>query len=700
MDGVQLSERYEARLGCPPLIRVNGKCPLDLQWSSGPRQDPDGWRAKLEDHHGNVGLVTGGGICVVDADFYNVGAEDALDDLYDIGLPRETLTVLTGRGGRHLYYRSPVPIASRPLAGYPGIDIKGEGGQVVCPPSLHSETGRAYEWEDGYGPDDDCPIALLPEHLIELFAGDTTSAFERGEGDLDERDEEAVNLLLDHFGAHAPQQRDGYVELTRPGKERGVSATVGYIGRGATKVWSSNWPGLPAGVYGLSELRKRAGVPGPTFTIPDSSLTSFPPGYRLWEQGDDHIPDPVLDRAAYHGPVGDYLDLLDGQTEAHPAAVGLLTLASVGTLIGRRACYRAGRILHHANLFVAIVGPTSEGAKGVADGEVLALLKPFAPSFLACHSIGGAGSGEVIVRDLADGQKDADGKEKPTERRRIVFDAELSHVLKVAKRDGSILGEILRKLFDYHPLRHSTVMGGTVTASNHHVAIAGSITPEELRSLMDELSIANGLGNRLLYGWSRYAALLPYGGDVDQGALADVAARIEAALETLDGHRAINGTTDYRLDPAARETWEQFYLARRRGAGEGIARALNSRHVAHAARLALICAVLDGGVPVIRGVHVDAAIAWCNYSRDTVDKVFVGGVGGKAGKLLQAVRDAMPDGLYGRTLNKGVAHNWKAGDLTEARQRLEDLHLLHVISEENTGGRPRDRYVALAHLGR
>ncbi len=116
MDGVQLSERYEARFGCPPLIRVNGKAPLDQQWSSGPRQDPDVWRAKLEHHDGNVGLVTGDGIFVVDVDLYHVGAEDALDDLYDIGLPRETLTVLTGRGGRHLYYRSSVPIAFAAVA--------------------------------------------------------------------------------------------------------------------------------------------------------------------------------------------------------------------------------------------------------------------------------------------------------------------------------------------------------------------------------------------------------------------------------------------------------------------------------------------------------------------------------------------------------------------------------------------------------
>jgi hypothetical protein len=205
------------------------------------------------------------------------------------------------------------------------------------------------------------------------------------------------------------------------------------------------------------------------------------------------LPDPVLSRDVYVGPVGEYLSLLEGQTEAHPAAVGIQTLACLGTLIGRRARYRAGDIVHHCNLFAAVVGPSSEGAKGVADAAALTLILPLNTSFLAHHSIGGLGSGEALVRELADNQ------DPPAEKRRIVFDAELSSVLKVVRRDGSILGDILRKSFDYHPLRHSTVKNKWVTASDHHIAVVGSITPEELRSLIDEMSTANGFGNRFLY---------------------------------------------------------------------------------------------------------------------------------------------------------------------------------------------------------
>ena len=49
-----------------------------------------------------------------------------------------------------------------------GIDWRGQGGYVVAPPSLHS-SGKRYEWEPGYGPDEH-PFAELPAELVSLFS--------------------------------------------------------------------------------------------------------------------------------------------------------------------------------------------------------------------------------------------------------------------------------------------------------------------------------------------------------------------------------------------------------------------------------------------------------------------------------------------------------------------------------------------------
>jgi hypothetical protein len=265
-DLVAVSTHLEALLSVPPLIRINGKRPLDRSWSSGPRRDPVGWRRRLRDHDGNIGLLTGEGLVVVDVDLYVPGAEDSIDELHRLGLDRYTVTCLSGGGGRHLYYTTPVPVPSRPLDGFVGIDVKGEGGMVVVPPSTHPDTGRLYEWEFGFAPGD-VERSLVPANVLDLLGAGRAHAA----SPLDERDETAVNVLVDHFGGHHPRQRDGYVEVTRPGKPDGASATVGAVGRGTTRVWSSNWPGLPAGVYGLVELRRRAGVDEPhRFNIPEA----------------------------------------------------------------------------------------------------------------------------------------------------------------------------------------------------------------------------------------------------------------------------------------------------------------------------------------------------------------------------------------------------------------------------------------------
>lgn len=261
-DLVAVSRRLEELLGVPPLVRVNGKAPLDRSWTTGPRTQPAAWRQKLAKHEGNVGLLTGHGLFVVDVDLHVVGAEDSIDELHALGLPRQTVTTITPRGGRHLYFRTLATVPSRPLEGFVGIDVKGELGQVVVPPSA------GYEYEFSWGPGD-CEVAQLPEELEDLFA--TSPARPSSSRGLDERDEEAVNLLL-RLGGHSPIVRQGYVLVTRPGKESGGSATVGRLGRGVVKVFSSAWDGLPAGVYDLTALRRVAGVEGPKVRIPDAEV--------------------------------------------------------------------------------------------------------------------------------------------------------------------------------------------------------------------------------------------------------------------------------------------------------------------------------------------------------------------------------------------------------------------------------------------
>lgn len=99
----------------------------------------------------NVGVRTGdvSGIVVVDVDSYR-GGEDGLAELAEEHGPLPaTLTALTGGGGRHLVYEHPgSAFAIRNKAGLAhGVDLRGDGGYIVAPPSMHA-SGRSYEWQE------------------------------------------------------------------------------------------------------------------------------------------------------------------------------------------------------------------------------------------------------------------------------------------------------------------------------------------------------------------------------------------------------------------------------------------------------------------------------------------------------------------------------------------------------------------------
>jgi len=126
----------------------------------------------------NLGVVTGAasGLVVLDVDPRH-GGGDALAQLESInGLLPRTVESLTGGGGQHVYFsHSGRRVPSKPAA--PGLDVKGDSGIVIAPPSLHV-TGRRYVWESGCAPDE-IVVAETPAWLLEIVL-DTHAAADRG----------------------------------------------------------------------------------------------------------------------------------------------------------------------------------------------------------------------------------------------------------------------------------------------------------------------------------------------------------------------------------------------------------------------------------------------------------------------------------------------------------------------------------------
>jgi hypothetical protein len=86
----------------------------------------------------------------------------------------DTIEVLTGGGGRHLYFRIPEGVEIPCSAGKLGVnlDIRSTGGYVVAPPSIHPN-GTAYEWEGSSDPFDGVEVADAPQWLINMVKRDT-----------------------------------------------------------------------------------------------------------------------------------------------------------------------------------------------------------------------------------------------------------------------------------------------------------------------------------------------------------------------------------------------------------------------------------------------------------------------------------------------------------------------------------------------
>ena len=118
-----------------------------------------------------VGIATGSesGVIVVDVDPRH-GGGDALEEIErEHGEMPETWIAHTANGGRHFYFRHPGGRVGNRAGLLPGVDVRGDGGYVVAPPT-ELEGGRRYLWPVGYGPDE-VALAEAPEWLLDRIGG-------------------------------------------------------------------------------------------------------------------------------------------------------------------------------------------------------------------------------------------------------------------------------------------------------------------------------------------------------------------------------------------------------------------------------------------------------------------------------------------------------------------------------------------------
>ena len=268
------------------VVPVRGKVPPIKAWQDVATNDTAAIRelfARPEHATDGVSIVTGreSGVFVVDVDVANgkPGMESLEELERRIGPLPKGPVARTPSGGIHLYFATDgreIRNSAGNVLG-PGLDVRGEGGQVVAPPTCRGDA--CYRWEEDRSPMDlEPPTAPA---LLELLAAEPirepreSRRVDPHTGEILGRDTPAwVNefnrshtwpeLLAGDGWTHDETDPNGDAHWTRPEKEtrKGSSATV-YADTDCLHVFTTSIPWLPAGTtvdrYGYMVHRRYGG---------------------------------------------------------------------------------------------------------------------------------------------------------------------------------------------------------------------------------------------------------------------------------------------------------------------------------------------------------------------------------------------------------------------------------------------------------
>lgn len=413
------------------------------------------------------------------------------------------------------------------------------------------------------------------------------------------------------------------------------------------------------------------------------------------------IPGPEVTPAMYYGLVGEVMRQASTGTEVNPAAAGIAFISAASAALGRERYVSIGNDRHHSRIYSAHVGRSSRGGKGIALGATKRICTKAQnirnannpPYPFACGNFhdGGLSSREGLSWLIRDKSDEKDKNNEPIDpgvddKRLFVVEEEFANVLKQAAREGNTLSTALRTAWDGATIAPATKTNRT-RASDPHIAMHACITPYELRLSLDQNNFTNGFANRFLFVWAERIGMHPEPLRMPDDVVEELAKQLLKAIE----HAQQPG--EARATEAARKLFAVFYREHRRGTGltEKL-RGLLERQPPYAWRLALTFALLDCK-DVIDDKHMEAAIAWLEYCRESTRFIFsdarqeaqVGRTTDLSNKIIEQLQRAHEQTMNRESLHKALGKPSK-DILNAALQQLKDACNLDEISTPREGG--------------
>lgn len=608
----------------------------------------------------------------------------------------------TPAGGIHLLYRCPEPLPNTKLARRPAtddelladpadkikvlIETRGEGGYTILAPSngkVHP-TGGAWTLEAGGFPtianitvDErdqlfrlartfDAMPPQAPRKAPAGVDGDRPGDLYDAQPDIHAR----TLALLETHGWTLVYTRGGIDYLRRPGKDEGVSATLGRAGPGVLHVFSSSTEfetesHKPFRVYAILEhggdwSAAANALAGHEYVTVTTSTPEPPP------RPVDQWPDPPSD-AAFHGVLGDITRAVEPHTEADPIGIMATLLTMFGVACGDTRWLYQGA-MQPAKIYTVLVGPTAFGGrKGTAYSIAADVVDRAWP--IRDLMVPGVASGEGIAAHFV---------RHPDEPRALALEPEFARLLAIMSREGSTLSAVLRNAWDDVPLGH-TRSRDEAQVKRHHLGMLGHITPPELRQRLTSSDAANGFANRILWLAVRRTKLVPRPTSPAQIIAPGVITRLHDAI--VAAHRPM----EMAFDDEARDRWDWFYAEMAASIRLGLAGAVTARHEAQVARLSLIYALADGA-DAIGSEHLEAAVAFADYARRSVVWALGDSTGNRHADVLLSM---LSEGEIGWEDGKRALGLRTAAEMVEAVAVLTEAGVAEVGTVSSGPGRPR-----------
>ena len=590
----------------------------------------------------NIGIVTGAlsNLTVVDFD-----TKEAIEDAKKKNFPKGPLSQ-TAKGYHAFCQYEDGHRNFQKRGDLPGIDLRAEGGYVVAAPSVHA-TGHAYTWVKGRGLDTELPVA--PEWLFAKSDKDKTPVSELYDAKTGSRNESLTRLLGSWLNDHKTLTLPELVDMAA--------------------IWNNslNSP-LPAAemartcesIFGMYQKDVEAKAP------------------EAW---------PDLSEDAAPGWIGDFVRLACDHSEADPAAVLVTLLCRFAAEVGPGPFVNVGDAKHRGRTNAVIVGASSKARKGTSAKPVERLFAEI-PSGARCTP-GPLSSGEGLIYAVRDEVQEFDKKTQEqivvdpgvTDKRLFVLDEEFAAALNCTKREGNTLSAIIRGFYDdgnAEPLTKSV----RIKATGAHVVIVTHIVELELVTLLNQVQMSNGFGNRFLWILARRQKLMALPSPMPDLAVDRIR---EIITERIHSARMLQRVT---MSTKATQLWIDAYPGLTMDYS-GVAGSVVNRTEAHAVRLALIYA-LCAGHSQIEIDDLKASLALVEYSRKSAFKIFGGAPADKRkSKILDALQLAGCDGMSVTDISTDVFNrHLKSDDLRKLLQEMESSKLV-VIETIQTGGAPR-----------